>query len=85
FGVLPAPILVAWEGEREQQLRAAIPREAAELSLVIGPEGGLADEEIALARANDATLVSLGPRNLRAETAAIAAVAIAMDALDQPG
>lgn len=82
FGVLPRPIVVAWEGEHEVRLRDALPRDAAELSLVVGPEGGLTDEEIDQARAADAIVVSLGPRNLRAETAAIAAVAIAMDLLD---
>ena len=82
FEVLPRPIVVAWEGEREVRLRDALPRDVASLSLVIGPEGGLADEEIALARSRDAIVVSLGSRNLRAETAAIAAVAIAMDLLD---
>ena len=45
------------------------------LSLVIGPEGGIAAEEIALARGRGARTVTLGPRTLRAETAAIAAVA----------
>src|SRR5207302_5475568 len=54
FEVLPRPIVVAWEGEREVRLRDALPRDAASLSLVIGPEGGLADEEIALARSRDA-------------------------------
>lgn len=82
FGVLPRPILVAWEGERELRLRDAVPTSVPALSLVIGPEGGLTDEEIALARSNEATIVSLGERTLRAETAAIAAVAIAMDVLD---
>ena len=82
FDVLPRPIVVAWEGERDQRLRDALPKDLAALSLVIGPEGGLTDEEIALARANDAVVVSLGRRNLRAETAAIAAVAIAMDVVD---
>ena len=82
FDDLPRPIVVAWEGERDQRLRDALPTDLAALSLVIGPEGGLTDEEIALARANDAVVVSLGRRNLRAETAAIAAVAIAMDVVD---
>ena len=83
FGVLPKPIVVAWEGEHELRLREALPRDVPELSLVIGPEGGLTDDEVDLARANDAIVVSLGSRNLRAETAAIAAVAIVMDALDE--
>jgi 16S rRNA (uracil1498-N3)-methyltransferase len=82
FDVLPRPIVVAWEGEREQRLRDALPRDVSAFSLVIGPEGGLAEDEIALARANDAIVVSLGRRNLRAETAAIAAVAIAIDLVD---
>src|SRR5438445_7733102 len=41
FEVLPRPIVVAWEGERETRLRDALPRDAPALSLVIGPEGGL--------------------------------------------
>ena len=82
FEVLPRPVFVAWEGERELRLRDALPKDAGTLSLVIGPEGGLTDDEIALARSREASIVSLGQRNLRAETAAIAAVAIAMDVLD---
>jgi len=82
FEVLPKPIVVAWEGERDQRLREALPKDVDELSLVIGPEGGLDEDEIAVARSHEAIVVSLGQRNLRAETAAIAAVAIAMDLLD---
>ena len=82
FEVLPRPIVVAWEGERELRLRDALPKDAGALSLVVGPEGGLTDDEIALARSREAVVVSLGQRNLRAETAAIAAVAVAMDLLD---
>ncbi len=82
FEVLPRPILVAWEGEQEIRLRDAMPKDVPALSLVIGPEGGLTEEEVALARSHGAIVVSLGRRNLRAETAAIAAVAIALDAVD---
>lgn len=74
FDVLDAPVLVPWEGEALVNLWDAIPQ-TRQLSLVIGPEGGLTMEEIALAREHDASTVSLGPRNLRSETAAIAAVA----------
>jgi len=81
FAALPAPIFVAWENERRVRLRDAMPQTARELSLVIGPEGGIADEEIALARERGAVTVSLGGRNLRSETAAIAAVALVMDRL----
>lgn len=81
FAVLPAPVLVAWESERRARLRDALAQSVRALSLVIGPEGGIAEEEIALARERGAITVSLGGRNLRSETAAIAAVALAMDRL----
>lgn len=40
--------------------------------VAVGPEGGFAEEEIALARAASWTVVDLGPRILRVETAALA-------------
>ena len=43
---------------------------------VVGPEGGWADEELAQARAAQWQIVTLGGRTLRAETAAIAIVAL---------
>jgi 16S rRNA (uracil1498-N3)-methyltransferase len=45
------------------------------ITLFIGPEGGFADEEVVLFRACGAEILSLGPRRLRGETAAIAALA----------
>jgi len=48
-----------------------------QLSLAIGPEGGWTPEEMALFTQHAWTHVTLGPRILRAETAAIAAIAIA--------
>jgi 16S rRNA (uracil1498-N3)-methyltransferase len=82
FELLDQPVLVAWESEALVKLADQVPK-ANELSLVIGPEGGLAMEEIVLARAHAAVTVSLGPRNLRSETAAIAAVAQVMAALER--
>ena len=46
--------------------------------LFIGPEGGLMAEEVALAQRYGVQVVSLGSRILRAETAALAAVANVM-------
>ena len=46
--------------------------------LFIGPEGGLTAEEVALAQRHGVQVVSLGSRILRAETAALAAVASVM-------
>jgi len=48
------------------------------LSILIGPEGGITSEEAQLASTHGWQIVSLGPRTLRAETAALAAVTIAM-------
>lgn len=44
-------------------------------SLLIGPEGGLSEAEIASAVSQGCTAVSLGPRVLRTETAGVAALA----------
>ena len=47
--------------------------------ILIGPEGGFTDEERALVRSSEkAVAISLGPRILRAETAALAALAAYM-------
>lgn len=47
------------------------------LAVLIGPEGGFADEERAMLRAAPfVTAISLGPRILRADTAAVAALAL---------
>ena len=51
------------------------------LALAIGPEGGWAPDEMSLFTTHNWTHVTLGPRILRAETAAIAALAIASAAL----
>jgi 16S rRNA (uracil1498-N3)-methyltransferase len=48
-----------------------------EIRIAVGPEGGWAEEEPALFHASGWQSVGLGPRILRAETAAIAALAIA--------
>jgi 16S rRNA (uracil1498-N3)-methyltransferase len=44
--------------------------------VVVGPEGGLAQAEVEAARACGLTVVGLGPRILRTETAGPAVVAI---------
>ena len=55
------------------------------LDLAIGPEGGWSPEEMSLFTAHNWTHVTLGPRILRAETAAIAAIAIVSSAMQQIG
>jgi len=46
-----------------------------ELSLLVGPEGGLSDAEVAAAKTHGFHGVRLGPRILRTETAGVAALA----------
>ena len=46
------------------------------VALFIGPEGGFSPRELALAREQGASFATLGPRRLRAETAAIVALAL---------
>lgn len=82
FDALDAPVLVAWESEALVNLEDKV-AQGSQLSVVIGPEGGIGLDEIQLARRHNATTVSLGPRNLRSETAATAAVARAMALLDR--
>ena len=67
--------VIAWEGERDVSL-AALPRVADAVVVVVGPEGGFAADEVAEATAQGFTAVTLAPRVLRAETAAITAVAL---------
>ena len=53
-----------------------VPPRGSEVLLLVGPEGGWSEEEIALARQNGCAFQRLGPRRLRAETAAIAATVV---------
>ncbi len=63
-------------GERAADIFAA---RGAPAALLVGPEGGFDDAERAAIRAlPQAVAVSLGPRILRAETAAIGAAALWM-------
>jgi 16S rRNA (uracil1498-N3)-methyltransferase len=81
--------IVLAEQERTTTLRnaldeaiAAAGAEMPALEIAIGPEGGWAPEEEALFDANGWRAVSLGPRILRAETAAIAALSVVASVLE---
>lgn len=71
--------LMPWEEEHTLTLRDALKASTASTAIIfIGPEGGLTVEEVKLAQQHGAQVVSLGSRILRAETAALAAVASVM-------
>ena len=74
------PCLVPWENAQSGQSRgirswwANQTEKPEKLSLVIGPEGGISEEEIRQLTLRGADCVSLGPRILRTETAGLAAL-----------
>lgn len=82
FDVLPhSPaeryLLCHEKADASRTLAAALaqPSEVRSLCILVGPEGGFTDDEVEAAVQAGAELVSLGPRRLRAETAAIVAAA----------
>ncbi|MGX8703453.1 MAG: RsmE family RNA methyltransferase, partial [bacterium] len=61
--------------ERTRKVLESI-RPGEPVAVFIGPEGGFAPEEVALAKENGAEVITLGRRILRTETAAITALSI---------
>jgi 16S rRNA (uracil1498-N3)-methyltransferase len=86
-------LLAAWDGKRKlifcdeaadvaNPLAALAAVEAKPLAVLIGPEGGFDVSERALLREQpNALAISLGPRIMRADTAAVAALALVNAAL----
>lgn len=76
--------LIPWEEDRRTSLKHALQGSEGtgtqkgvrpfSINLFIGPEGGFNSEEIDMALGYDIIPINLGPRILRAETAALAAV-----------
>lgn len=60
-------------------------KDAEKILILIGPEGGFSEEEISFALNRDFLDVSLGPRILRTETAALTALSIIQYALGDMG
>lgn len=70
--------VIFWEGAKtEHAMHRRRLKKPARPFLMIGPEGGFDENEIALARHNGFEVAGLGPRVLRAETAALAAAVMA--------
>ena len=68
--------LAAWEQERTTALPTSFIEQPGPLCLFLGPEGGLHDLDLQVLNQWRFTTFSLGPRILRGETAALAAIAI---------
>jgi 16S rRNA (uracil1498-N3)-methyltransferase len=73
--------IVLAESEDGRLLRDALQARSTETVLAIGPEGGWSDDELLWFRESGWVAASLGDTILRAETAAIVATALALDAL----
>ena len=82
----PAPLVRQWphlpeagrlflDPEGGERLAAVVPPEGAGCTLLVGPEGGLNDDETAAAREHGFRPIRLGPRVLRTETAGVTALA----------
>jgi 16S rRNA (uracil1498-N3)-methyltransferase len=70
LSVTDHPVLLA----RGAPLDLADVHEPRDLTLLVGPEGGWSERELALV----ATRAGLGPRNLRSDTAAVVGLAVAL-------
>jgi 16S rRNA (uracil1498-N3)-methyltransferase len=76
-------VLVCWEDAPDAEgigdaLARIAPEPERDVAVVVGPEGGLTANEVALLASAGAVTVSLGSTVLRTETAGVVAVALAM-------
>ena len=78
-------VLVAYEKEEENKLRYELEKLKAiekkkdlKIAIVIGPEGGIDEKEIAILKESGAKVVTLGKRILRTETVALQMLSLIM-------
>ena len=68
--------LVAYEKEKENTLKKELIKlkevSSPKVAVLIGPEGGIDDEEIKILKTNNTKIITLGKRILRTETAPLA-------------
>ena len=74
-GAETAPIKLVLDPGGDLSLDAVAPAAGQAIALVVGPEGGLSERDLATLRAAGFRGLRLGPRILRTETAGLAAVA----------
>lgn len=73
-------VLVPWEDAMGRRMKDAFAEhpDAKDIGIVIGAEGGMSPDEVGALRDVGALTVTLGPRILRTETAAVVSAALAM-------
>ena len=71
-------VLLPYEREYTQNLKQSLNKYTGlkNIAIIIGPEGGFSENEIALLNHSNVEMVTLGPRILRTETAGIATLAM---------
>lgn len=69
-------LIFPWEREMHDSMQSAIDKSKSDVSVFIGPEGGITEVEKQQLVSVGAKSVTLGKRILRAETAAIAALSV---------
>ena len=78
--------IVFWEDEQTQSLKTLLRSQGGKpqrINLVVGPEGGLSEEEVEQLRALGAVSASLGKRILRTETAGMAGISMILYEYDE--
>lgn len=75
-------VLFAYEDEKKNRIKDCA-NGAKRIALIVGPEGGFTPQETQKARDVGATIVTLGKRILRAETASIVACTLLLDCLGE--
>ncbi|QKG26254.1 16S ribosomal RNA methyltransferase RsmE [Actinomadura verrucosospora] len=78
--IAAASLALVLHEDAEEPLSAVRPPEGGEIVLVVGPEGGIADEELERFAAAGGRLTRLGPTVLRTSTAGVAAASVLMAA-----
>lgn len=82
-------VLVAYENEKETTLKEELKKikekyekEEIKIAIVIGPEGGIAEEEVKMLQQSGANTITLGKRILRTETVALNVLSVIMYELE---
>lgn len=78
--------IIFWEEEKSQSLRLILQSQAEKpdsIAILIGPEGGLEEDEVIMAEKHGWVSASLGTRILRTETAGMAVLAAIMYQMEE--